>query len=243
MIAVLLGQFPEDLAKELARPNAIPVLPARVPPGLPVDLLRRRPDIHAAERQLAAATARIGVATADLFLRVAVSGALGGQGGPSPSTIPVTFIGAGGPSVYWPVLDFGTLDAIADIAELRAHEDLAGYKQTILTAVQQVDDAVASYGAEQDGLKNLDRALTAARQATKLATERYNRGLTDYLNVLDAERQEFDLEEQYVNAQQAAGEELISLYKALGGGWELHQSVPPIPGSRSPPSLPLQDVC
>ena len=126
------------------------------------------------------------------------------------------------------MLDFGTLDAIADIAELRAHEVLASYKQTILIAVQQVDDAVASYSAEQDRLKNLDRALTAARQATKLATERYNRGLTDYLNVLDAERQEFDLEEQYVNAQQTAGEQLISLYKALGGGWELHQSVPPI---------------
>lgn len=228
VIAVLLGQYPEDLAKELARPKAIPTLPARVPPGLPVDLLRRRPDIRTVERQLAAATARIGVATADLFPRVAVSGALGGQAGPSPSTIPVTFIGAAGPSVYWPVLDFGTLDAIADIAELRAHEDLAGYKQTILTAVQQVDDAVTSYGAEQDRLKNLDRALAAARQATKLATDRYNRGLTDYLNVLDAERQEFDLEEQFVNAQQTAGEQLISLYKALGGGWELHQSVPPI---------------
>ena len=229
VIAVLLGQFPEDLAKELASSRQLPALPARVPSGLPVDLLRRRPDIHAAERQLAAATARIGVATADLFPTVTVSGAFGGQGGPrSSSAIPITFIGAAGPSMYWPVLDFGTLDAIADIAELRAHEVLASYKQTILIAVQQVDDAVASYSAEQDRLKNLDRALTAARQATKLATERYNRGLTDYLNVLDAERQEFDLEEQYVNAQQAAGEELISLYKALGGGWELHQSVPPI---------------
>ena len=229
VIAVLLGQFPEDLAKELASSRQLPALPARVPSGLPVDLLRRRPDIHAAERQLAAATARIGVATADLFPTATVSGAFGGQGGPrSSSAIPITFIGAAGPSVYWPVLDFGTLDAIADIAELRAHEDLAGYRQTILTAVQQVDDAVASYTAQQERLKNLGRALTAARRATKLATDRYNRGLTDYLNVLDAERQEFDLEEQYVNAQQTAAEQLIALYKALGGGWELHQFAPPI---------------
>jgi NodT family efflux transporter outer membrane factor (OMF) lipoprotein len=229
VIAVLLGQFPEDLAKELASPSAIPALPARVPPGLPVDLLRRRPDIHAAERQLAAATARIGVATADLFPTVIVSGVVGGQGGPrSSSAIPITFIGAAGPSVYWPVLDFGTLDAIADIAELRAHEVSVSYKQTILTAVQQVDDAIASYSAQQGRLKNLDRALIAARQATKLASDRYNRGLTDYLNVLDAERQEFDLEEQYVNAQQTAAEQLVTLYKALGGGWELHQFIPPI---------------
>lgn len=229
VIAVLLGQFPEDLTKELASPGRLPALPARVPPGLPVDLLRRRPDIHAAERQLAAATARIGVATADLFPTVILSGALGAQGGQhSSSAIPITLIGAAGPSVYWPVLDFGKLDAIADIAELRAHEGLVSYKQAILTAVQQVDDAVASYGAEQDRLKNLDRALAAARLATKLATERYDRGLTDYLNVLDAERQEFELEEEYVVSQQNAAKQLIALYKALGGGWELHQAIPPI---------------
>ncbi|MGI8568254.1 MAG: efflux transporter outer membrane subunit [Methylocella sp.] len=229
VIAVLLGQFPEDLSKELASPGNFPALPTHVPPGLPIDLLRRRPDIHAAERQLAAATARIGVATADLFPRVILSGALGAQGGPhSSSAIPITFIGAAGPSVYWPLLDFGTLDAKIDITDLQAHELLVSYKQATLTAAEQVDDAVASYGAEQERLRNLDRALTGARRATKLATERYDRGLTDYLNVLDAERQEFDLEEQYVITQQNAAKQLITLYKALGGGWELHEFIPPI---------------
>ena len=196
---------------------------------MPIDLLRRRPDILAAERQLAAATARIGVATADLFPRVILSGALGAQGGPhSSSLIPITLIGAAGPSVYWPVLDFGTLDAKVDIADLQAHEFLIRYKQSILAAVQQVDDAIDAYGAEQKRLRNLDRALIGARRATKLATERYDRGLTDYLNVLDAERQEFDLEEQYVTSQQNAAKQLIALYKALGGGWELHQFLPPV---------------
>jgi NodT family efflux transporter outer membrane factor (OMF) lipoprotein len=229
VIAVLLGQYPEDLANELAKPGKLPALPAQIPPGLPIDLLRRRPDIHAAERQLAAATARIGVATADLFPQFIVSGAVGGQGGVrSSSAVPLTFIGAAGPSVYWPMLDFGTLDAIANIAELQAHELLVNYKQTILTAVQQVDDAVAIYGAAQQRLKDLDRAIVAARQSTKLATERYERGLTDYLNVLDAERQQFDLEEQYVQTQQSAAEQLITLYKALGGGWETHEIVPVI---------------
>jgi NodT family efflux transporter outer membrane factor (OMF) lipoprotein len=229
IIAVLLGRYPEDLAKELAKPGKLPALPAQIPPGLPIDLLRRRPDIHAAERQLAAATARIGVATADLFPQFIVSGAVGGQGGVrSSSAIPLTFIGAAGPSVYWPMLDFGTLDAIANIAELQAHELLVNYKQTILTAVQQVDDAVTTYGAAQQRLKDLDRAIVAARQSTKLATERYERGLTDYLNVLDAERQQFDLEEQYVQTQQSAAEQLITLYKALGGGWETHEIVPVI---------------
>ncbi len=229
VIAVLLGQFPEQLAGELAKPGRFPALPARVPPGLPIDLLRRRPDIHAAERQLAAATATIGVATADLFPRLIVSGAVGGQGGTrSSSAVPLTFIGAAGPSVYWPMLDFGTLDAIADIAELQAHELLLDYKQTILTAVQQVDDAAAIYGAAQQRLGDLNRALDAARRSTKLATERYDRGLTDYLNVIDAERAEFDLEQQYVVTEQTAAEELIALYKALGGGWELHEIIPAI---------------
>jgi NodT family efflux transporter outer membrane factor (OMF) lipoprotein len=230
VIAVLLGQFPEQLAGELAKPGRFPALPAQVPPGLPIDLLRRRPDIHAAERQLAAATARIGVATADLLPAVIISGSLGGQGGTrsSSSAVPLTFIGAAGPSLYWPVLDFGTLDAIADIAELQAHELLLNYKQTILTAVQQVDDAVAIYGAAQQRLKDLNRALDAARRSTKLATERYDRGLTDYLNVIDAERAEFDLEQQYVVTEQTVAEELITLYKALGGGWELHEIIPPV---------------
>jgi outer membrane protein TolC len=160
---------------------------------------------------------------------VIVSGALGGQGGPSSSSaIPITFIGAAGPAVYWPLLDFGTLDAIVDITELQAHELLVGYKQTIITAVQQVDDAIAAYAAAQQRLKDLDRALVAARRSTKLATERYDRGLTDYLNVLDAERQEFDLEEQHVSTLQSAAEQLVTLYKALGGGWELHEFIPPM---------------
>jgi NodT family efflux transporter outer membrane factor (OMF) lipoprotein len=229
VIAVLLGRFPEDFAKELARPGPLPALPARIPPGLPIELLRRRPDIHAAEHQLAAATARIGVATADLYPRVMLSGALGAQGGlHSSPAVPITLIGAAGPSVYWPLLDFGALDAKVDIADLQAHELSVAYKQTILAAVQQVDDAITFYDAEREHLKNLDRAVIAARQATKLATERYDRGLTDYLNVLDAERQQFDLEEQYVVAQQRAAEQIVGLYKALGGGWETHQLIPPV---------------
>lgn len=146
----------------------------------------------------------------------------------SSKAIPITFIEVAGPAVYWPLLDFGTLDAIVDVAELQAHELFINYKQTILTAVQQVDDAVASYAAAQQRLKDLDRALVAARRSTKLATERYDRGLTDYLNVLDAERKEFDLEEQYVSTQKSAAEELIALCKALGGGWERHEFLPPL---------------
>jgi NodT family efflux transporter outer membrane factor (OMF) lipoprotein len=229
-IAVLLGLFPEDGAKELTKPGPLPALPGRVPVGAPVDLLRRRPDIGEAERRLAAATARIGVATAALFPTVVLTGAGGAQGGVrAPSGVPVTWIGSLGPSVYWPLLDFGALDAQIEVADLQTHELLVAYKKTILQAVQQVDDAAAAYKAQQDSLRSLDRALTAARQATQIATERYDRGLTDFLNVLDAERAEFDLEQRHVLARQAAADALVELYKALGGGWPPGQAIPPLP--------------
>jgi NodT family efflux transporter outer membrane factor (OMF) lipoprotein len=228
-IAVLLGRFPEDLAEELGRPGAIPALPTKMPVGQPVDLLRRRPDIREAERLLAAANARIGVATADLFPTVVLSGAVGAQGGVrSSSAAPITWIGSFGPSLYMPLLDFGALDAQIEIADLQRHEALVAYKQAILVAVQQVDDASASYRAQLERLKSLDRALIAAREATQFATQRYDRGLTDFLNVLDAEREQFDLEARQVATRRLASDDLVALYKALGGGWSLNEPIPPI---------------
>jgi NodT family efflux transporter outer membrane factor (OMF) lipoprotein len=229
VLAVLLGVYPQDLVKELAAPRPIPAFPSRIAVGTPIDLLHRRPDILESERRLAAATARIGVATADLYPRLAITGAAGAEGGPiAPKGMPLTLIGAAGPVFYWPLLDFGTLDAEVDVADLATREREVAYKQTVLKAVAQVDEAVVSLRAQEARLRDLDRAVAAGKQAQSLASERYDRGLTDFLNVLDAERQEYDLEDQYVVAQQAAGERLVDLYKALGGGWQAYQEVPPI---------------
>lgn len=227
IIAVLIGRFPEDLAQELARPGMIPPLPETIEPGLPLELLRRRPDISEAERQLASATARIGVATADLFPHLAITGAVGYQS-QNLGRLPSSGIWSAGPSAYWSLLDFGTLDALVDIADLQTHERLVQYREDILFAVQEVDTAIANYAARQDRLKRLGEALVASQRAVTLASQRYDRGLTDFLNLLDAERQEYDLETQYAVADQAAAEDFVALYKGLGGGWEGHQSVPPI---------------
>jgi NodT family efflux transporter outer membrane factor (OMF) lipoprotein len=225
-IAVLLGQYPGMLGEELKPPATIPALPGKVDTGLPLDLLRRRPDIREAERNLAGATARIGVATANLFPHVSLIAATGLQ---SPARAAASgFIGAVGPSVSWSILDFGTLDAVVGVADLRAHGFLLSYKQTIIRAVEQVDTAMAHYAAQQDRLGSLDNALAASLAAVTLASERYDRGLTDFLNVLDAQRAEFELEKEYVIAQEAAAHQLVNLFKALGGGWEDHQSLPPI---------------
>jgi NodT family efflux transporter outer membrane factor (OMF) lipoprotein len=230
-IAVLLGQYPETMANELARGGPIPVLPQRIPVGVPADLLRRRPDIQGEERQLAAANAEIGAAIADLFPDVVLTGAFGGQAGarPSATLVPHTLIWSIGPAVNTPFLDFGALDAQINIADFRTQGLLVAYRQAIVQAVQQVDDAGAAFHAQQERLADLDRALTAAREATRVATERYDRGLTDYLNVLDAERQQFDLEESQVAARQTEAEALVGLFRALGGGWPLKQNLPEIP--------------
>jgi NodT family efflux transporter outer membrane factor (OMF) lipoprotein len=228
-IAVLLGEYPEAIARDLRRPGAVPRLPPRAPVGTPVDLLRRRPDIREAERFLAAAVADIGARTADLFPSVAITAGGGAQTGPrSGSAIPITWIGSIGPTLDAPILDFGALDAKIEIADYRAHELAAAYKQTILVAVQQVDEANASYQGFRQSVRSLDTALEAARQATKVATERYDRGLTDFLNVLDAERQQFALEQQRAEVVRLAGDSFVALYKALGGGWPPDEIIPPI---------------
>lgn len=232
-IAVLLGRYPEDLGRDLESPGVIPELPGEVGAGLPVDLLRRRPDIHEAERQLASATARIGVATANLFPHLSLTAAVGFQAGRGIGMSPTTSnpIWSAGPTAYWSLLDFGTLDALVDVADLQAQALLIRYKQTVIDAVQEVDTAVSTYAAQQDRLRSLSDAVVASQRAVTLATERYDRGLTDFLNVSDAERTQYDLAGQYVVAKQAAAVSLVALYKALGGGWEHYGSVPPI---RSP---------
>jgi len=228
-LAVLLGEYPEKIIKELSTPNLIPSMPAPVTPGAPLDLLKRRPDIQQAEREIGAATARIGVATANLFPQVALIASIGSQQ-QGWGTLPEIskHIWSFGPGAVWPLLDFGALDAQADIADLAAHASLMNYRKTILSAVQQVDTALDGYAAQQDRLKYLGDAMVAGQRAVDLATARYNRGLTDFLNVVDAERQFYDLQGQYATAQVSQGEQFVQLYKSLGGGWQGYQSVPGI---------------
>jgi NodT family efflux transporter outer membrane factor (OMF) lipoprotein len=225
-IAVLLGQYPEDLAAELGKPGTLPALPEGIEAGLPLDLLQRRPDVREAERQLAAATARIGIATANLFPHVTLSGGLGTQS--EGAGAHGSHIWAFGPSVYWPLLDFGALDALVNIADLQAHEQFVEYRKTVIDAVQDADTAIARFQAQEQRLKDLTDAIDASQRAVELAQQRYDRGMTDFLNVVDAERQLYNLEDQYTASQQSAADAFIYLYKALGGGWESYQHIPAI---------------
>ncbi len=227
-LAVLLGEYPETMAQELAAPDVVPSMPAPTAPGTPLDLLKRRPDVQQSERELAAATARIGVATADLYPSVVLSGAIGAQAQGLGAPDIGRHIWSFGPGAVWPLLDFGTLDAQVEVADLKARASLDNYRSTILRAVQQVDTSLDAYDAERSRLDSLGNALVAGQRAVDLANQRYERGLTDFLNVVDAERQFYDLQEQYTAAQVNEGEQFVALYKSLGGGWENYQSIPSI---------------
>jgi NodT family efflux transporter outer membrane factor (OMF) lipoprotein len=232
-LALLLGTYSADITAATQRHAKMPTLPERLRPGVPVDLLRRRPDIRAAERELAAATARIGVATASLFPSVALTAGFGAQGGAReehPVRGPIhNPIWSFGPGAYWPLLDFGRLDALINIEEMRAHEAFVMYKKTIIAAVEEVDQAIKQYHLDRQRQKTLEAAMKESRRAVELATERYKRGATDFLNVLDAQRQDLALAEDKARAAQVAMQSYIAFYKALGGGWELYDELPPIP--------------
>ena len=230
-LSLLLGTYSPEVIPELRTSAELPHVPARLKAGVPADLLRRRPDIRQAERALAAATARVGVATANLFPDVTFTAGFGVQGGQPTggTTKPIgNPIWSAGPGGYWPLLDFGRLDALIDIQELQAHELFVNYKKTILFAVEEVDEAIKQYRAQQQRLRELSVALEQSKRAVALATQRYEQGLTDFLNVLDAERQEFTIEDQNAIAQEAVVMQYIALYKALGGGWELYDELPPL---------------
>ena len=184
--------------------------------GLPVDLLRRRPDIRQAERRLAAASARIGVATANLFPRVAITAGAGLQGqGLGRTPVENSLVWSIGPTFYWPFLDFGQIDALVKLADYQSQQAYWAWQKTVVSAVQEVDDALSNYAAQQESMAHLDVAVKASRKAVDLATQRYQDGLTDFLNVLDAQRQLFELEDQYAAAQQFMVYDFIALYKAM----------------------------
>jgi outer membrane protein TolC len=231
-LAVLLGTYVADIAGAIRGPAKLPALPERLRPGAPVELLRRRPDIRAVERELAAATARIGVATADLFPSVTLTAGFGGQGttgstGSTPSVHgPIWSVG---PGVNWPVLDFGRLDALIDIQEMRTHEVLVRYKKTIIAAVEEVNEAVTQYRLDLQRWRALSAALEAIRHAVNLTTERYKRGDTEFRALLSEQRWKYAREEQVAIAAEIATLRYVTFYKALGGGWEPYDELPPLP--------------
>ncbi len=219
-LAVLLGDYPSALWGELEAPGNIPAPPLDVAVGQPVDIIRRRPDIRRAERQLAAFNARIGVATADVLPRFSLSGefALSGTEIKDLGNINARQWSFG-PSVRWNIFD-----GLRNINRIyAAHEATGGararYEQTILVALEEVENAMVGFKEQQVRRDALSRAVTASAESVKLVRDLYENGLTDFQNVLDTERSLFRQQDAYAESQGQVIRELIALYKALGGGW------------------------
>jgi NodT family efflux transporter outer membrane factor (OMF) lipoprotein len=220
-LAVLLGKEPGELVAELAHVAPVPPAPPEIPIGLPSDLLRRRPDVRRAERQLAAETARVGVAKSDWFPKLSLTGDAGQE---SVST--GTFFEPGsrfwsiGPSLQWRALDFGRVRAEVRAQTAVQEAALATYEKTVLLSLQEAENAIVAYAQEQIRHQALADEVAENRRSLDMANGLYAAGRVSFLDVLDSQRSLNQSEDQMALSDQAVSLDLIALFKALGGGWE-----------------------
>ena len=209
---------------ELAKPEPLPTLPLEVAIGVPADLLRQRPDVRRAERQLAAQTARIGVATAELYPKLKLSGAIGLQA--------LTFHGlfnsgsitsSGSSGLTWRVFDAGAIRQNIEIQSALQEQSLIAYESAVLGAQEEAENAIMAYAQEQRRQQSLAEAARSAQAAAELAGIKYGAGLIDFTTVLEAERSLLNFRDQFAQSDGAIVTNLVKLYKSLGGGWTARQ--------------------
>jgi len=222
-LGVLLGREPAALEKELTRQAPIPPLPPEVPVGLASELLRRRPDIRRAEAQIHAATARIGVATADLFPRFSLTGSFGFSSNDltKMGNLSNSKFWALGPAVTLPIFAGGRIIWNIKVQDALAEQALLTYQKVVLTALKEVETALVAYAKEQERRQSLSAAVVNNRRAVEAAMKLYVAGKTDFLNVLTAQHSLYTSEDALVQSTCNVDTNLIALYKALGGGWEV----------------------
>ncbi len=219
-LGVLLGGTPGSLVDDLLEQRPQPAAPPAVPVGLPSDLVRRRPDIRRAERELAAATARIGVAIADLYPQFSLTARVG----TSALEAEELFKGKGGlwslgPSLNWPVFTAGKIRGNIAVQNARQEQAALRFEKSVYLALEDVEGSLIGFGQQQKRYASLTRSVNATRRASVLASDRYKAGLENFLTVLEADRQLLLAEEAQVTSQTQVSLNLVRLYKALGGGW------------------------
>ena len=220
-MGVLLGKPPGTLFDELGRPSPIPVPPAQVSVGVPANLLRQRPDIRRAERQLAAQTARIGIATADLYPSLSLSGSFGFEAVDAGDLFQGGSKAFGfGPTVRWLLFDGSRVRNRIQVEDALAEQVLYQYEQSVLNALNEAENALTEYLEQRIRLAALERSVQAAQRSLQLATRLYKDGLVDFQNVLDAQRVLFDGENQLAATRGNTVINLVQLYRSLGGGWD-----------------------
>jgi NodT family efflux transporter outer membrane factor (OMF) lipoprotein len=220
-LSILLGREPAALSTELDAVKPMPVTPPKIPIGLPSQLLERRPDIRAAERQIAAATANIGVAEADLFPKFALTGGSAGIDSSQPGTLfdwnSHYFLVS--PTITWRIFDAGRIANNIKLQKAGREDAMLEYRSTILTALQEVEDALVGTATDQARRADLVESLNQSRMSLMLSRQQYEHGLSSFLNVLDAERTVLTAEDNLAQSDQSISTDIVALYKSLGGGW------------------------
>jgi NodT family efflux transporter outer membrane factor (OMF) lipoprotein len=234
-LAILLGKLPGEIDAMIAGPGRIPQMPAEIAVGIPAELLRRRPDIRLAERQLAAQSAQIGVAKADLFPRFSLFGSIGyatasstnppqsNNAGLSDMFKNKSFAYSAGPSITWDLFNYGRITNSIRVEDARFQELAVDYENTVLQAVQEVEDAMIAFLRTQEQVAFLADAVADYKSSVDLSTLQYKEGLVDFQRVLDAQQNLVQQQDNWVATTGDVGLNLISLYKALGGGWEIRE--------------------
>jgi NodT family efflux transporter outer membrane factor (OMF) lipoprotein len=220
-LSTLLGREPGALAALLKREGPIPASSAGAVADLPSELLRRRPDIRRAERQLAASNAQIGVATAELYPKVNLAAFLGLQNSSIAAFTPIGKSWSMAASLSMPIFNWGKLQANIDSKKAQREQALLTYRSAVLNAFKEVEDALVAYAQEQQRRTALAAAAEADKLAVELADERYRKGLTAFLDVLTTQRALFQSQSDLAVSDAQLASDLVALYKALGGGWRM----------------------
>jgi NodT family efflux transporter outer membrane factor (OMF) lipoprotein len=219
-LSLLLGQPPNALRAELEQPKPVPPVPPRVPVGVPSELARRRPDIRQAEAELHEATANIGVAVANFYPSVTLGGSVGIQALQASNLWTLASRQYSlGPSISIPIFEGGQLKSTLQLNKASEQEAAVNYQRTVLRAWHDIDNALTAYETTQRRRDDLVKAAAENQRALSLATERYQDGVADFLQVLDAQTRLLDTQQQLAIATTNVSENLVALYKALGGGW------------------------
>ena len=235
-LAVLVGKMPGQLQKRLEKSLAIPKAPFSVVLKIPADTLRQRPDIRMAERALAAQSARIGVATADLYPKFYLVGSIGLESMKSSKLFNAdSNVWSILPSITWPIFRAGSIRANIEVQNAKQEQLAAQYDKAVLVAVKEIRNSLTAFNQEQQRLAALTSAVDAAQKAADIAQDKYRQGLVNFNDVLDAQRSLFSYDDQRITSQEAITGDIISLYKALGGGWQHMRTETPQPSATAAP--------
>ncbi len=235
-LCILMGIPPGDLSELLAESKDIPLPPPQVAVGIPADLLRRRPDVRSAELQAVAQCAQIGIAQADLLPAFSITGSFGFLASDAGSSKLSNLFnwkarqGSAGPSFQWNILNYGRITNNVRVQDARFQELLLSYQNTVLTAQREVEDGIAGFLRAQENAEYLSLSVGAAKSSLELAFIQYKQGSTDFTTVLTAQQALLSAQDSFASALGSIAGDLVAIYRALGGGWEMREGgeiVPP----------------